>query len=217
MLKPMQRAAESHEPRLLRLARRIQALAQTGLTYAEGPYDRERYAELQDLAAELMAMQCDTPLTVIHGLFSSQTGYATPKVDVRAGVFREGQVLLVQEDEDACWTLPGGWADVNESPSQAACREVREEAGLEVQAVKLAMLLDRSMHPHQPPFPFHVYKLFFVCRAVAGEPRPGPGLRAAAFFALDRLPPLSLTRVLPGQIHRLYEHVCQPALPTDYD
>ncbi|NGO38887.1 NUDIX hydrolase [Limisphaera ngatamarikiensis] len=205
------------EPTLLRLARRIQALAQNGLTYTEGVYDRERYTELLELAAELMALQSDTPVPVIRDLFLRQTGYATPKVDVRAAVFQADQVLLVQEDEDGLWTLPGGWADVNDAPSHAVRREVFEEAGLQVRVTKLAMVLDRSLHPHQPPFPFHVYKLFFLCEPTGGTLRPGTGIRQAGFFPRAGLPPLSLTRVLPEQIHRLFEHAANPALPTDFD
>lgn len=217
MLRVMETTGKPHEPELLRLARRIQALAQNGLAYTEGIYDRERYGELLEISAQLMGLQCDGPVPRIRDLFAGQTGYATPKVDVRAGVFQGGQILLVQEEEDGCWTLPGGWADVNDAPSQAARREVQEEAGLEVRVVKLAMVLDRSLHPHQPPFPFHVYKLFFLCAVVGGRLQPGTGIRAAAFFTPDRLPPLSLTRVLPDQITRLFEHLRHPDRPTDFD
>ncbi|MGA4645168.1 NUDIX hydrolase [Limisphaera sp. 4302-co] len=213
----MTKPSRSCEPPLLRVARRIQALAQTGLAYTEGPYDRERYTELLDLAAQLMTLQSDTPLPVIRDLFARQTGYATPKVDVRAAVIHGGQILLVQEEEDGLWTLPGGWADVNDAPSQAVRREVREEAGLDVRVTKLAMVLDRSLHPHVPPFPFHIYKLFFLCEPVGGSCQPGTGIRQVSFFPRSDLPPLSLTRVLPGQIQRLFEHALRPELPTDFD
>jgi len=217
MLPPMQPSRQPQEPPLLRLARRLQAIAQTGLTYTEGIYDRQRYLELTELAAELMHCSTDLPVIELRELFARQSGYATPKVDVRAAVFQNDQILLVQESEDGLWTLPGGWADVNDAPSEAVRREVREEAGLEVRVTKLAMLLDRSLHPHEPPFPFHVYKLFFLCEPVGGTLQPGLETRAAAFFARHDLPPLSRTRVLPEQIQRLFDHARQPELPTDFD
>lgn len=217
MLPRMQPSCPFHEPPLLRLARRLQAIAQTGLTYTEGIYDRERYLELTELAAELMHACTDLPVARVRELFARQTGYATPKVDVRAAVFQRDRILLVQESEDGLWTLPGGWADVNDAPSEAVRREVREEAGLEVRVTKLAMLLDRSLHPHQPPFPFHVYKLFFLCEPLGGTLQPGLETRAAAFFPRHELPPLSRTRVLPEQIHRLFEHARRPDLPTEFD
>jgi len=213
----MQGSKEPCEPRWLQLARRVQAIAQTGLAYTEGMYDRQRYLELTELAAELMACASGMAAEPVRELFLAQTGYATPKVDVRAAVIQDHHILLVQEAEDGLWTLPGGWADVNDAPSVAVRREVREEAGLEVRVTKLAMLLDRSLHPHQPPFAFHVYKLFFLCEPVGGSLQPGLETRAAAFFARDELPPLSRTRLLPEQIHRLFEHARQPGLPTDFD
>lgn len=199
------------------LARRLQALAQTGLTYATSHYDRERYEEVAAIAAALMAARCDTPEAVFRRLFAAQDGYATPKVDVRAAVFREGRVLLVQEAADGLWTLPGGWADVNDSPRQAVERETREESGFIVRAVKLAALYDRAKHPHQPPFPFHIYKLFFLCELVGGSARPSAETLAVDFFPLEALPPLSQTRVLAEQIRRMFDHAREPALATDFD
>ncbi len=205
------------EPHLWLLARRLQALAQTGLTYTTGHYDRERYQTVSAIAAELMAMQCDTPMETFRQLFAQQDGYATPKVDVRAAMFRDGKVLLVQEATDGLWTMPGGWADVNDSPTEAVEREALEESGFKVKAVKLAAVYDRARHPHDPPFPFHIYKLFFLCEILGGSPTTSVETLAVDFFAPDALPPLSITRILPGQILRLFEHAKNPSLPTEFD
>jgi len=162
------------EPKWLVLAREIQAMAQTGLAYTKDVYDRQRYERLRQLAAGIMADAAGMDTEVVEGLFAKQTGYATPKVDVRGAVFEGGKILLVQERSDpGRWTLPGGWADVNRSPSECIIAEVREEAGLEVRPVKLAAVYDRSRHPHVPPYPFHIYKMFFICEAVGGVPSPG--------------------------------------------
>lgn len=205
------------EPQLWILARKLQALAQTGLTYTEGHYDRERYETIAGIAAELMAMQCDTPPETFRRLFAQQEGYATPKVDVRAAMFRDGKVLLVQESSDGLWTMPGGWADVNDSPTEAVEREAIEESGFTVKAVKLAAVYDRAKHPHEPPFPFHIYKLFFLCDILGGSPKTSAETVAVDFFAPDALPPLSTTRILRDQVLRLFEHARNPSLPTDFD
>jgi len=203
-------------PQWLNWAQRLQAIAQSGLAYAPPQYDRERYQTLLEIAAEMMARGADTEVAPVRALFASQVGYATPKVDVRAAVFRAGEILLVREREDGGWTLPGGWADVGESPSQATVREVREESGYETRAVKLLALYDRNLHGH-PPIAFHAYKLFFRCELTGGAPAQSAETTGVGWFAEDRLPPLSLSRVTAAQIHRFFEHYRHPDWPTDFD
>jgi ADP-ribose pyrophosphatase YjhB (NUDIX family) len=206
------------EPKWLVWAREIQATAQTGLAYTKDIYDRQRYERLRELAAEIMAESAGISAEVVKGLFVQQTGYATPKVDVRGAVFQEGKILLVQERSDAGrWTLPGGWADVNRSPSECVVAEVREEAGLEVKPVKLAAVYDRGRHPHEPPYAFHIYKMFFICEVLDGMPSPGIETEDAAFFDVDKLPELSISRVLGYQIKRMFAHANSTTLPTEFD
>ena len=207
------------EPNWLIWAREIQALAQTGLAFTRDEYDRGRYERFRTLAAQIMAHHTGLEVGDIEAMFTQQTGYATPKVDVRGAVFRDGRILLVRETADGDrWTLPGGWADVNESPAEAVVKEVREEAGLEVRAFKLGAVLDRSRHAHKPIYPFHIWKLFFLCEITGGEPQNGPETSEVAFFAEHDLPPdLSTSRVLPPQLKRMFEHMRQPDLPTDFD
>ena len=206
------------EPKWLVWARQIQATAQTGLAYTKDAYDRQRYEGLQQLAADIVAQASGIDAEVVEGLFAQQTGYATPKIDVRGAVFKDGKVLLVQERADAGrWTLPGGWADVNRSPSDSVIAEVREEAGLEVKPVKLAAIYDRARHPHVPPYPFHIYKMFFICEAIGSVPSPGMETEAVAFFHAHELPELSVSRVLDYQIERMFAHARSPNLPTEFD
>ena len=205
------------EPRLWTLARKLQATSQTGLEFSTNEYDRERYELISKIAAELMAEQCDIPVKKFQAMFDAQSGYATPKVDVRAAVFREGKILLVREAADGLWTMPGGWSDVNDSPREAVEREVREESGFRVKAVKLAAVYDRAKHPHVPPLPFHVYKMCFVCEILGGEPAVSREILEVGFFAPDALPPLSVSRILEFQIHRMFEHAKNPSLATDFD
>jgi ADP-ribose pyrophosphatase YjhB (NUDIX family) len=205
------------ESRLWEIARKLQATAQTGLEYNQNEYDRERYELISKIAAELMSLHCDAPIERFQELFRQQSGYATPKVDVRAAVFRDGKILLVREAMDGLWTMPGGWADVNDSPREAAEREVWEESGFRVRVKKLAAVYDRAKHPHLPPLPFHVYKMVFVCEIVSGEATPSRETPEVGFFALDALPPLSTSRILEFQIRRALEHSQNEALATNFD
>jgi ADP-ribose pyrophosphatase YjhB (NUDIX family) len=201
---------------LLEWARKVQAIAQTGLAFTSDPFDRERYTQLAALVAELLARELEIPLGAARDLWAGEHGYATPKVDVRGGVFRADRVLLVRERADGGWTLPGGWVDVNDAPSEAVAREVFEESGYRARAVKLAALIDKNRHPH-PPGVHHIYKLFFLCELLGGEPAASNETDAVEFFPVHALPPLSTGRVLASQIERLYQHQLDPSLPTDFD
>ena len=212
-------AASPTEPRWLLWAREIQALAQTGLAFTRDEYDRERYHRFCALAAQIMADHAGLDVQDIEVMFTQQTGYATPKLGVRGAVFRDDRILLVRETADEHrWSLPGGWADVNESPAEAVAREVREEAGVQVRPYKLAAVWDRARHPHNVVHPFHVWRLFFLCEITGGELQTGPETSEVAFFAEHELPSeLSTRRVLLPQLKRMFDHRRQPDLPTDFD
>ena len=204
--------------RWLLWVREMQALAQTGLAFTRDQYDRERYQQLQGLAARITAEHAGVAESEVEAIFNAQTGYATPKLGVRGAVFRDGRVLLVREiADDRRWTLPGGWADVNESPSQAVVREIREEAGVLVRPYKLAAVWDQARHPHNVIRPFHVW-LFFLCEIIGGEPKCGPETSEVAFFSEAELPAeLSTRRVLLPHIKRMFEHRRRPELATEFD
>lgn len=205
------------EPNWLRWAKQLAAIAQNGLTYSEIAYDIERYEQIRQIAAEMMAQGFEYNVESFLALFSKETGYATPKVDVRGAAFRDEKILLVKERCDNAWTLPGGWADPNQSATEAVIREVREESGFEVGVTKLAAVYDRSKHPHLPPAPFHVYKLFFICEITGGKAMTSYETTAVDFFDVQSIPELSIDRTLPFQITRMFDHARNPALPTDFD
>ncbi len=205
------------EPKWLDWARRLAAISQSGLTYSDNHYEIERYQTIRDIAAEMMADGGRLEKVRLVELFSREAGYATPKVDVRGAAFRDDTILLVKESVDGLWTLPGGWADVGDSPSEAVERELLEESGFEVRTVKLCAVYDRNKHPHKPSFPFHLYKLFFLCEITGGEPKTSPETDAVEFFKETEIPPLSEGRVLPQQIKRMFEYYRDPSLPTDFD
>ena len=204
-------------PQLLEWARRLQALAQNGLSYCKDPYDLERYEEIQRLAAEMMAVGAGLRETApILGFFKAEVGYATPKIDVRAAVFDQERILLVRERKDRLWSMPGGWADVGDAPSVAAIREVKEESGYDVTVKKLAAVYDRDKHGH-PPMPYHIYKLFFLCQLCGGAALDTVETDGAGFFAENELPPLSLSRVTPIQVKHMFDHYRNPEWPTSFD
>lgn len=208
---------EDGEPRRLRWARALQALAQTGLTFSKDPHDVERYNAARALAVEMLASIGAAEEPAIAQLFESEVGYATPKVDVRGAVFREEQILLVREVADGKWALPGGWADVNASPRENVEREIFEESGYEAKVTKLAAVYDRLKHPHEPPHPFHIYKMFFICTLTGGEAKTSIETSEIGFFGENRLPELSRGRVLESQIRRMFAHQRDATLPTEYD
>ena len=201
---------------LLEWARKVQAIAQNGLAFSRDPFDRHRYQELQRLTTDMLSAELDVPLATVQSFWEGEHGYATPKVDVRGGVFRGAEVLLVRERSDGRWSLPGGWVDVNDAPSAAVAREIREESGYEARPVKLAALVDKNRHPH-PPGVHHIFKLFFVCELTGGSARTSSETDAVEFFPVQALPELSTGRVLASQIERLYRHSLDPALPTEFD
>ena len=206
------------EPQSIEWARALQAISQTGLHFAENKYDAERYRQIQDIAAEIFSDYGNIDRKVVKDLFAKETGYATPKVDVRGVMFRNSEILLVREiGDDNLWIVPGGWADVNESPSEAVVREVLEESGYKTRAVRLLAVYDRAKHNHVPPYPYHIYKLFFLCEIIGGKAKPSDETSEVAFFSENDVPELSISRVTPGQIRRLFAHHKHPEWPTDFD
>jgi ADP-ribose pyrophosphatase YjhB (NUDIX family) len=201
---------------VLEWARKVQATAQNGLAFSRDPFDRQRYQELVELTATMLATELEVPLGAARAFFEGEHGYATPKVDVRGGVFRGAEVLLVRERADGRWSLPGGWVDVNDAPSAAVAREIREESGFEARAVKLAALVDKNRHPH-PPGVHHIYKLFFLCELTGGKAATSAETDAVGFFPVHALPELSTGRVIAAQIERLYRHELDRSLPTEFD
>ena len=205
------------EPRWLSIAREVRALAQTGLNFTLDRFDRQRYLRLQELAAQLMAQGSDPECHSLLTLMRQESGYATPKVDVRGAAFVEGRILMVREISDDRWTLPGGWADVNQSARECIEREIAEESGFKARALKLAAVRDYQKSGSPQRHFDSIYKMFFLCEIIGGGAQPSDETSEVAFFARDALPPLSLGRSTAAQIERMFEHHEHPDLATDFD
>ena len=203
-------------PAWLRFAERVQAIAQTGLAYARDPYDRERYLELRGIAVEVAASGLGVSPSEIQVTFASGLGYPTPKVDVRAVVFRADELLLVRERRSGRFTFPGGWADVGDTPGAAAVRETLVESGYRVRATKLLALLDKACHEH-PPSIDYTYKVLIGCRLEGGSAATCHEIDEVGFFARTAIPELDLDRTTPGQIALAWAHHDDPSRPTDFD
>ena len=198
--------------------RELQAISQTGLHYAVTDYDRERYKQIERIAAEMLSESSNLTVDEILKFNKAEFGYATPKVDTRGAIFRDEKILLVREIADeGRWTLPGGYADINEAPSVAVAREVREESGFSVDVKKLLAVYDRDTQGHKPAHPYTIYKLFFLCEITGGAAKLNNEISGIDFFDEHNLPELSTARVTEKQIHRMFEHFRNPNLPSDFD
>ena len=202
-------------PKWLTWAREIYSLSQSGLTYTENEYDRERYKRLQEITAEIIASQAEVSKEGVLESFSMQAGYITPKIDVRGAVVRENKILLIQERADEKWAMPGGWADLGNAPASVAEREVWEESGFRVKAEKVVAVIDANRI--EPMEFFHAYKLIFLCKLLSGEPRTSYETLAVDFFDLNDLPPLSYYRTNKNMLREVFAHVQDPNRPTAFD
>lgn len=197
------------EPKWLTWAKEIQGIAQTGLAYAKDVYDIERYQALRELSVDILANYTYESKERIRLSFAGEDGYSTPKVDVRGVIFQDDKILLVHEKLDGKWALPGGWADIGLSPSEVVVKEIAEESGYQAEAVRLLAVLDKKFHQH-PPEPYHVYKMFILCRINGGEAAGGVETSGAGFFAEDAFPELSEERNTVEQLHTLFQYLHNP-------
>jgi ADP-ribose pyrophosphatase YjhB (NUDIX family) len=204
------------EPKWLEWAKQLQSIAQAGLTYSKDVYDLERFQLIRNISVEILSQQADIDKTVIKDLFANETGYATPKVDIRSVVFMGNKILMVRENTDGDWSLPGGWGDIGLTPSEVAVKEVKEESGFDVKPIKLIGVLDKKCHPH-PPSPYHVYKMFIQCEIVGGTPKEGMETSAVEFFAENELPSLSIARNTESQIQLAFRYLHNPQEPVYFD
>lgn len=182
---------------------RLQALAQTGLAYGRDVYDMERFEEIRQIAAEMLVKPSGLPLEQVEDLFCNESGYQTPKLDTRAAIIQDQKILLVQE-KDGLWSLPGGWCDVGQSTMENTIKEVREEAGLDVEVVRLVAILDKAKsNPSRSAH--HVTKVFYLCQSLGGQFQANSETVASAYFALDDLPALSLGKNTVEQLALCFE------------
>ncbi len=206
---------ESSSPKWLELARELFSISQSGLTYCQNEYDLDRYRRMKEMSAEMIEDKTGLPKETAMQVFSMQSGYATPKIDVRGAVFRDGKLLLVQERADNNWAMPGGWADIGDMPSAMVEREVLEESGLKVRAAKVIAVYDANRV--EPMEFFHAYKIIFLCELLGGEMRTNHETLAVDFFDPSNLPPLSTARTDDHMIAEAIAHLQDSTRPAFFD
>ena len=199
----------------LEWAIRLQSLAQNGLAYSKDVFDIQRFEEIRQIAAEMLVTPSGLPLEKVEELFCNESGYQTPKIDTRAAIFKDGKILLVQES-DGRWALPGGWCDVDQSVMDNTIKEVKEEAGLDVRAEKVIALLDKAKN--NPGRSAHrVTKVFILCKSLGGSFVPNVETVASDYFALDELPVLSEGKTTAQQIALCFEAAADEHWQTRFD
>ncbi|MBL0650097.1 NUDIX hydrolase [Aeromonas caviae] len=206
------------QPPLAAFLEQVLATAQAGLTYSRDPFDIARFEALRAATVTLIASQSELAPDAIGDWIALDSGYPTPKLDVRAFIQNDaGHVLLVHERSDGCWTLPGGWCDIGDSPADAVVREVSEETGLVCRAVQLLALFDKLKHPHPPQLP-HAHKAFFLCEVTGGALLTDTDeTKGAGYFPIDALPELSRHRVVASQLRTLHDYLSQGRGDTLFD
>lgn len=195
----------NHHNELLLLAKRVQAIAENGLHYAEGDYDQDRYSDLEEISTRMISLIANLPHATIQLATPEKNGYRTPKIDVRCVIFNDkDEILMVKERVDSCWSLPGGWCDVGFTPTEVAEKEAFEEAGIRVKAKRVLAILDKKRHPH-PEDLFYTYKIFLDCEPESLEISTGMETLDVGFFKQDELPELSTPRNTANQIHSMFD------------
>jgi ADP-ribose pyrophosphatase YjhB (NUDIX family) len=199
------------------IATELKAISQVGKNFAKDEYELARHLRIEEITSQILAGNTNLQKDEILTMLQADCGYPTPKTDSRGAVFRDDKILMVKEIEDGCWTLPGGWCDVGMTPAQNAEREVWEESGFETRAVKLIAVLDRRTQGHLPPYPFDIYKMFFLCEITGGSAKASIETSEVEFFSEDEIPKLSHSRTQIHQIKMCFEHYRNSDLPTVYD
>lgn len=200
----------------LGVAREIQQLAQTGAAFAETGYEKDRYKRLNEITAEIIEHHTDLEKESINKVLMEHPGYATPKIDVRAAVIKDGKILLVQESTDNCWAMPGGWADVGDIPSEVASRECKEESGFDVKPIKVIGVYDANRVGGRLEL-FHAFKIIFLCELIGGEATPSEETLDVEFFDFNQIPALSVNRTNKMHLNEIQLHLDNPERKTYFD
>lgn len=205
------------DPKWLIWAKKLRSISQNGVLFSETPYHKERYQEIRRIASEIISQYGKIDTEKIDNIFIDEPGYATPKVDSRGVVFRDDALLFVKERDDNLWSLPGGWCDPYESPSESIRKEILGETGFKIKVEKLLGVYDKSKHTQDYLEPFHVYSIYFRCKLIGGKAKDSFETSKVSFFKENEIPDLSITRVSLNLVKRMFEHGKNPDWLTDFD
>ena len=181
----------------------LQALSQAGLHYSKDVFDIERYSRIREISAEIISKKAKISLKKAKDLFCCETGYQTPKIDTRAAIFKNKKILLVQE-KNGTWSLPGGWCDVNFSVKENIIKEVKEEAGLDVVVEKVIAVQDREKY-NKPVYIWRICKIFLQCTLIGGEFSKNSETVSSAWFNEKKIPNLAEEKNNEDQIKMCFK------------
>lgn len=204
------------EDKWLTWAKKLQSIAQQGLEYSKDPYDIERFESIRSLSVEIMEDYTGLEATMIKDLFCNESGYQTPKVDIRGVIIEANKILLVKETIDGKWSLPGGWAEFDLSVSENVIKEVKEEAGLNIKPLRIIAVQDRNKN-NPGISPYGIYKIFVLCTSMGGNFQKNTETEASGYFPLDALPPLSVGRNTENQILMCFKAAADKGFMTVFD
>lgn len=187
----------------LEWAVKLQSIAQAGLFYAKDVFDIERYEQIREISAEMIAHKTEIPIGQVKDLFCNETGYQTPKLDSRAAIFQDDKILLVKE-KNGTWSLPGGWVDVDVSVKENVIKEVKEEAGLDVTADLVIAVQDREKH-NLPVYAYKVCKIFILCKVIGGSFQSNIETTESRYFGMHELPALAEEKNNEEQIRMCFD------------
>lgn len=201
--------------KLIDWAKRLQSLAQAGLTYGKDNFDLERYQEIRDISAEMMAEKSGLSIEKVKELFCNEVGYQTPKLGTRAAIFKDEKILLVQEN-DGTWSIPGGWCEVNLSVKENVIKEIKEEAGIDIAVEKLIAIHDSNKH-YKGMYPYVITTVFFLCKPTGGSFTENDETIASGYFALDNLPELSEDKGSKEQVEMCFKAYRNPNWQAEFE
>ena len=181
---------------------RMIAITDTGLTFTEDPFDRERYEDLGGLLSEMLNQASDLDVEEVAEVLKPTSAYATPLMDVRAWIVEDEKICLVRGQGEDSWALPGGFGDVGYSPIENILKEIEEETGFEAKVERLLAVFDTNRFQLQSK---QYAKFVFECKLLAGQFQENQEIADLQFFAIDQLPNLSEKRITKEQIEILWQ------------
>lgn len=203
------------DDKVIEWAIRLQSLAQAGLTYGKDSFDLKRYQEIRNISAEMMAEKSGLPIEKVKNLFCNEVGYQTPKIGTRAAIFQDDKILLVQES-DGLWSIPGGWCEVNLSVKENVVKEIKEEAGIDIAVEKLIAIHDSNKH-YKGLYPYGITTVFFLCKATGGTFKENDETIASNYFTLDDLPELSEDKGSCEQVEMCFKAYHDPNWQAEFE
>lgn len=203
------------QPQWLEWAKELQFIAQAGLTYSKDAFDIERFERIREISVEILSRHTELPMEIVKNLFCNEVGFQTPKLDTRAAIFKDNKILLVKE-KSGLWSLPGGWVDIYETIKSNTIKEVKEEAGLDVEPTRVIAVQDRNHH-NLPPYAYNICKVFMLCEIKGGHFQPNIETVDSQYFSLDEIPPLSEDKNVLSQIKMCFEAYHDPNWLVQFD